>query len=137
MFDDGSDFWSVGGNIFAPLINSGAGRARVDAEIARTEQALLSYEQTVQRAFAEVEDALVAVRTYKDEHEARSIQVTAARSAAFLSRARYDGGVTSYLEVLDSERSLFSAELSESQTLRLYINSIIELVQGPRRRLGP
>ena len=130
LFDDGSDFWSVGGNIFAPLINSGAGRARVDAEIARTEQALLSYEQTVQRAFAEVEDALVAVRTYKDEHEARSLQVTAARSAAFLSRARYDGGVTSYLEVLDSERSLFSAELSESQTLRLYVNSIIELYKA-------
>lgn len=130
LFDDGSDFWSVGGNIFAPLINSGAGRARVDAEIARTEQALLSYEQTVQRAFAEVEDALVAVRTYKSEHEARSLQVTAARSAAFLSRARYDGGVTSYLEVLDSERSLFNAELSESQTLRLYINSIIELYKA-------
>ena len=130
IFDDGSDFWSVGGNIFAPLINSGAGRARVDAEIARTEQAMLSYEQTVQRAFAEVEDALVAVRTYKSEHEARSTQVTAARSAAFLSRARYDGGVTSYLEVLDSERSLFSAELSESQTLRLYVNSIIELYKA-------
>ena len=46
------------------------------------------------------------------------------------SRARYDGGVTSYLEVLDSERSLFSAELSESQTLRLYINSIIELYKA-------
>ena len=130
LFDDGSDFWSFGGNIFAPLINSGAGRARVDAEIARTEQAMLSYEQTVQRAFAEVEDALVAVRTYKSEHEARSVQVTAARSAAFLSRARYDGGVTSYLEVLDSERSLFNAELTESQTLRLYINSIIELYKA-------
>ena len=130
LTDSGSDFWSFGGNIFAPLINSGAGRARVDAEIARTEQALLTYEQTVQRAFAEVEDALVAVRTYRKEHEARVRQVTAARSAAFLSRARYDGGVTSYLEVLDSERSLFNAELTESQTLRLYINAIIELYKS-------
>ncbi len=98
--------------------------------MARTEQALLTYEQTVQAAFAEVEDALVAVRTYRKEHEARVRQVTAARSAAFLSRARYDGGVTSYLEVLDSERSLFSAELTESQTLRLYINAIIELYKA-------
>ena len=130
LTDSGSDFWSFGGNILAPLFNKGANRSRVDAEVARTEQALLSYEQTVQSAFAEVEDALVAVRTYRKEHEARVRQVTAARSAAFLSRARYDGGVTSYLEVLDSERSLFSAELTESQTLRLYINAIIELYKA-------
>ncbi len=130
LTDSGSDFWSVGGSILQPLFNSGRNRARVEAEIARTEQALLSYEQTVLRAFAEVEDALVAVRTYKREHEARIRQVVAARNAAVLSRARYDGGVTSYLEVLDIERSLFSAELSESQTLRLYINSIVELYKA-------
>jgi multidrug efflux system outer membrane protein len=130
LTDSGSDFWSFGGNILAPLFTAGAAGSRVDAEVARTEQALLAYEQTVQRAFAEVEDALVAVRTYRNEHEARVRQVTAARSAAFLSRARYDGGVTSYLEVLDSERSLFNAELSESQTLRLYINSVIELYKA-------
>ena len=84
----------------------------------------------MQRAFREVEDALVAVRTYRAEHEARRRQVAAARSAATLSRARYDGGVTSYLEVLDTERSLFNAELTESQTLRLYINAIIELYKA-------
>jgi multidrug efflux system outer membrane protein len=130
LTESGSDFWSFGGNILAPLFTAGAAGSRVDAEVARTEQALLAYEQTVQRAFAEVEDALVAVRTYRNEHEARVRQVTAARSAAFLSRARYDGGVTSYLEVLDSERSLFNAELTESQTLRLYINAIIELYKA-------
>ena len=58
------------------------------------------------------------------------MQVEAARNAATLSRARYDGGVTSFLEVLDIERSLFNAELSESQTLRLYINSIVELFKA-------
>jgi len=130
LTDNGSDFWSIGGNILQPLFNAGRNRSRVDAEIARTEQALLTYEQTVLRAFAEVEDALVAVRTYRREHEARIRQVTAARSAAILSRARYNGGVTSYLEVLDIERSLFSAELSESQTLRLYITSIVELYKA-------
>jgi multidrug efflux system outer membrane protein len=130
LTDSGSDIWSFGGGIVQPLFNSGRNRARVEAEIARQEQALLSYEQTVLRAFAEVEDALVAVRTFRMEHEARTMQVTAARSAATLSRARYDGGVTSYLEVLDIERSLFNAELSESQTLRLYINSIIELFKA-------
>lgn len=84
----------------------------------------------MQRAFREVEDALVAVRTYRNEHDARRRQVEAARSAAILSRARYDGGVTSYLEVLDIERSLFSAEIAESQTLRQYIDAIIQLYKA-------
>lgn len=126
----GSDFWSVGGGLLAPVFNAGRNRSRVEVELARTEQALLAYEQAVQRAFAEVEDALVAVRTYRDEHAARTRQVEAARSAARLSRARYDGGVTSYLEVLDSDRSLFNAELAESQTLRLYLDAVIRLYKA-------
>jgi multidrug efflux system outer membrane protein len=130
LTDSGSDFWSAGLGIVAPVFNAGRNRSRVEVEEARTEQALLAYEQTVQRAFREVEDALVAVRTYRSEHEARSRQVAAARSAAKLSRARYDGGVASYLEVLDTERSLFNAELAESQTLRQYINAIIELYKA-------
>ena len=130
LTDSGSGFWSGGAGIVAPLFNAGRNRSRVDAERARTEQALLAYEQTVQRAFREVEDALVAVRTYRAEHAARERQVAAARSAATLSRARYNGGVTSYLEVLDTERSLFNAELTESQTLRLYVNAVIQLYKA-------
>ena len=130
LTDSGSDFWTAGLGIVAPVFNAGRNKSRVEVEEARTEQALLAYEQTVQRAFREVEDALVAVRTYRVEHEARSRQVAAARSAAMLSRARYDGGVSSYLEVLDTERSLFNAELAESQTLRLYFNAIIELYKA-------
>ena len=126
----GSDFWNVGANILAPIFNAGRNRSRVEAERARTEQALLAYQQTVQRAFREVEDALVAVRTYRDEHAARQRQVEAALNAAKLSRARYNGGVTSYLEVLITEQSQFSAELVETQTLRLYFNSIIELYKA-------
>ena len=130
LTDSESGFWSAGGGILAPLITSGRARSRVEIEEARTQQALLNYEQTVNRAFAEVEDALVAIRTYRDEHQARLLQVNAARNAAVLSRARYDGGVTSYLEVLDTERTLFSAELSESETLRLYVDSVIQLYKA-------
>lgn len=130
LTESGSDYWSAGAGLLAPLFNAGRNRSRVEVERARAEQALLGYEQTVLRAFREVEDALVAVRTYRDEHAARRRQVEAARSAATLSRARYDGGVTSYLEVLDTERSLFNAELAESQTLRLYYTSIIALYKA-------
>jgi multidrug efflux system outer membrane protein len=126
----GSDFWNVGANILGPIFNAGRNKSRVEAERARTEQALLAYQQTVQRAFREVEDSLVAVRTYRSEYAARQRQVEAALSAAKLSRARYNGGVTSYLEVLITEQSQFSAELAESQTLRLYFNAIIELYKA-------
>ena len=81
-------------------------------------------------AFAEVEDALAAIRTLRDEYAARQMQLTAARSAATLSRARYDGGVTSYLEVLDSERSLFSAENAASQVRRAQLVSIVDLYKA-------
>ena len=126
----GSDFWNLGVDLLAPIFNAGRNSSRVDAERARTEQALLAYQQTVQRAFREVEDALVAARTYRDEYIARQRQVEAANNAAMLSRARYNGGVTSYLEVLVTEQSQFTAELAESQTLRLYINAIIELYKA-------
>ncbi|MEJ2516240.1 MAG: efflux transporter outer membrane subunit [Gammaproteobacteria bacterium] len=125
-----SDFWNVGAGLLAPVFNAGRNASRVEAEEARTRQALLTYEQAVQRAFLEVEDALVAVRTYRAEHAALQRQVAAARSAAELARARYDGGVTSYLEVLDTERSLFSAELSESETLGQYYGAIIQLYKA-------
>ena len=128
--DSGSDFWNAGINLLAPIFNAGRNKERVAAERARAEQAVFSYEQAVLRAFREVEDSLVAARTYREEYAARQRQVAAARNAAVLSRARYNGGVTSYLEVLDTERSLFNAELSESQTLRLYFNAVIELYKA-------
>ena len=84
----------------------------------------------MQRAFQETEDALVAVRTLREEHAARRRQLVAARNAARLSRARYDGGVVDYLEVLDSERSLFSAELDESATLRQTLNAVVQLYKA-------
>ncbi len=128
--DGDSEVWNLFGNVFAPIFNAGQLKSNVEAERARTEQAVYAYEQSLQRAFQEVEDALIAVETYKDEYDARHRQVTAARNAARLSRARYDGGVVSYLEVLDSERSLFQAELLESQTLQQKLNAIVQLYKA-------
>jgi multidrug efflux system outer membrane protein len=128
--DGDAEFWNFGANIFAPIFNSGQLKAQSEAQRERAEQALLNYEATLQQAFREVEDALIGIDTYKDEHEARSRQVIAARNAARLSRARYDGGVVDYLEVLDTERSLFSSELDESITLQRYLNSIVALYKA-------
>ncbi len=86
--------------------------------------------QTFQRSLRDVEDALVAIRTYKNEHAARARQVKAAHNAARLSRARYDSGFVDYLEVLDTERTLFNAELAESDVLQQYINSVVQLYKA-------
>ena len=73
---------------------------------------------------------MIDIRTYREESEARQRQVISARSAAELSRARYDGGVTSFLEVLESDRSLFRAELLSSSTRREQIVSIVGLYKA-------
>jgi multidrug efflux system outer membrane protein len=125
-----AETWNIGANLFAPIFNSGQLKAQAEAARARAEEALLRYEATLQQAFRDVEDALVAVRTYKDEYEAQSRRVVAARNAARLSRARYDGGVVDYLEVLDTDRTKFNAELAQSQTLQLYFSSIVQLYKA-------
>jgi len=125
-----AETWGVGANLFAPIFNSGQLKAQAEAARERAEQAMLFYESTLQQSFREVEDALVAVRTYNVENEAQTRRALAARNAARLSRARYDGGVVDYLEVLDTERTLFSAELAQSETLQLYFNAIVRLYKA-------
>ncbi|MCD4696935.1 MAG: efflux transporter outer membrane subunit [Bacteroidales bacterium] len=119
--------WSLGGGIFGPIFNFGKNKRRVEIERERMRQDSLYYTQTVLNAFREVEDALIEVSTLEAETEARQKQMKAAQNAAMLSTDRYNGGVTSYLEVLDSERSQFNAELSASETYQLYLNAYIKL----------
>jgi len=130
LTDSNATIWNIGANFFAPLFNAGQNKRRVEVEVAITEQLLNQYELTILRAFQEVEDALAAVRTLRAERIARDFQIEAARSAAFLSRARYDGGVTSYLEVLESERSLFRTELSYSAVRRAQLVAVVDLYKA-------
>jgi multidrug efflux system outer membrane protein len=77
-----------------------------------------------------VDDALVDVDTYTRETQARLRQMEAAKNAATLSRARYDGGQTAYLEVLETERSLFNAELDASAAWRNQLSAYIYLYKA-------
>jgi multidrug efflux system outer membrane protein len=123
-------FLSLGASLVAPLFNSGKNQRRVEIEVARTQQLLHAYEETVLNAFREVEDAMVAVHRYQAEYEHRQRQVEAAQSAAELSWIRYEGGWTSYLEVLDVQRSLFGAQLAASEVLRLRHASMVQLYKA-------
>jgi multidrug efflux system outer membrane protein len=124
---DFTGFFDVGADLFGPLFNSGENQRRVDVEVARTNELVYRYEQTILQALREVEDALVAVRTYADEFDTRERQLESAQNASDLSWVRYENGVTSYLEVLDLDRSLFTAQLRASETLQLKLNSMVQL----------
>ncbi len=119
--------WNAAGSILGPVFNFGKNKRRVEIERARTEEAVISYEATVIQAFREVEDALIEIDTYRRQLEIKQEELNAARNAAALSRERYDGGVSSYLEVLDSERTLFNVELELSQVRQLWLSSYVKL----------
>jgi len=127
---DGGLGWAVGGSLLAPLFNFNKNSARVEIEEAKTRQALFNYEKTVLNAFREVEDALVDIDTYKRELEAKRRQIAAAKNAESLSRMRYDQGVASYLEVLDSERTLFNSALELSQAKQSYLTTFVRLYKA-------
>lgn len=130
LLDSDDDLWSLAGGLVGPLFDAGRRRRNVEAERARTLQFVAAYEQAVLQALREVEDALIGLATLGDEAAARERQVAAARSALSLSQARYDGGVTSYLEVLDSERALFQAELAASVVRRQRRVAFVDLYRA-------
>ena len=122
--------WSVAGSLAGPIYSFGRNKRRVEAAEAQAREAALAWEQSVVAAFREVEDALVGVRTARAEREARVFQADAARIALKLARARYDGGVSSFLEVLDVERSLFQAELQTVQARSREYQAVVQLYKA-------
>jgi len=126
----GGPAWSAGASLLGPLLNFGKNKRRVEIEIYRAEQAVLEYEKTVIIAFQEVEDALVEIETFKDEIKARQDHVNAAKNARNLSKERYDKGVTSFLELLESERQAFDAELRLSETTQQLFNGYAKLYKA-------
>ncbi|MDX2452714.1 TolC family protein [Desulfosarcina sp.] len=129
-FTTGGGVWSIGGTLLGPIIDFGKNKQRVEIETQKTQQALYQYENTVLTAFREVEDALVEIATYRNELAAVDRQQKAAKNANNLSKERYDKGVASYLEVLDTERTLFSAELQQSDLQQQYRNAYVNLYKA-------
>ena len=122
--------WAVAGSLTGPLFQFGKNKRRVEIERANTEAALRNYENVAIRAFKEVEDALIAIQTLKKELTAQKLRSNAAINAEFLSNERYDKGQTSYLEVLESQRQSFEAQLQYSQTRRDLLNAHVSLYKA-------
>jgi multidrug efflux system outer membrane protein len=102
----------------------------VGAARARAEQARNQFEQAALNALRDAGDALVAVRTARDQVAAQQTQVQALRRALELAEIRYRTGVASYIEVLDAQRGVFTAELSLSQAQLLELTSAVQLYRA-------
>jgi multidrug efflux system outer membrane protein len=115
LFTTTSAIWTAAASATAPIFTAGRTRSQVALAEARREQATIAYQQTVRQAFREVSDALIGYRKLREFREQQALLFTAAQDARRLAQVRYEGGVTSYLEVLDADTRLFDAELGLAQ----------------------
>ena len=122
--------FSIGPSIHLPIFNMGRTQAGVDSAEARAQVAVAQYQQTIIQAFREVADALVEHRKRREFRVQQEVLAVAAGDAARLSNIRYKGGVTSYLEVLDSERQFFDAELGLVRSNRDELLAIVRLYKA-------
>lgn len=126
----GSAVTSFGPSASVPLFDGGRGGSNVDAARAQLRQAELAWRTTVLLALREVADALTTVDTVREEMAQNEVRVGAARASLRLSEQRYRGGVTSYLEVLDTQRQLFSAELDLTDSRRALLVGYVDLYRA-------
>lgn len=124
------EIWSVGAGLAGPIFNWNKNIRRVNIEEERTRQALLNYEKVVLQAYREVADALTEVDTLKTQLASVERKNQAAGNANRLSKLRYDKGATSYLEVLDSERTLFAVGLELSELEQVNHNAYVKLYKA-------
>ena len=122
--------FGVGPTLTVPIFTAGRVQAGVDSAEARAQEATARYQQTVQQAVHDVSDALVEHRKRLEARREQETLVQVLRNATALSNVRYDGGVTSYLEVLDNERQLFTAELDLSRAQRDELLAVIRLYRA-------
>ena len=112
LFTKGGLTWSFGPGIDLPIFDWGRRKVNVDVAVARADIAVATYERTVQEAFREVSTGLAGRQHLAEEVAAQERAAKAQREIARLARIRYREGVADYLEVLDAERNLFTAEQS-------------------------
>ncbi len=106
----------ISGGLFGPVFEFGKNKRRVEVQRAQANQFSYQYQKIVINAFAEVDNSLAELRTYKTEHAAYAAEVAAADKAYTLTQARYDNGYSDFLELLNQQDILLDAQLNESIT---------------------
>lgn len=130
LIESAAQSWTILPRVLQTIFDAGRNKNRVRAQESVQRQAILNYQQAILLSFQEVEDALVSYHKYGEQQVSQNERVRALRQTLTLSEARYQGGVTDYLEVLDSQRSLFSGELDQVDTVLAYRTSLIRLYKA-------
>ncbi len=122
--------WGIGASLLQPLIGLKAIEANVEAETARREAAVIRYVQTVQTAFRETRDALIANRTTRDALAAQSERAQKLQASLELAELRYRSGYSGYLDVLDAQRQLLQAQTLQIVAARDVRFALIDLARA-------
>jgi multidrug efflux system outer membrane protein len=127
LFTGPAKTWSYAGMLAGPIFTAGKIKGSVKAAKAVQQEALFGYEQAIRNGFREFEDALIDQDRTRVQLDAQAKQVESLATYARLARLRYEEGYTSYIEVLDAERSLFNSQLSYAQTQDTLLRALVNL----------
>jgi len=127
LFDSGSKAWSFAPSVTLPIFDAGRNRATLDSAKAGREIAVAQYEKSIQTAFREVADALAGRATLGEQVRAQRAQAEAEGVRFRLSDMRYRNGIASALDLLDAQRSLYTAQQSAVTTRLLQLQNQVTL----------
>lgn len=119
-------FFTVGATLLQPVFTAGRTRSQVELAEARRDEVLLAYQQTILESLRDVSDALIAYRRNREFRDQQQLLTRSAGDALRLTTVRYQGGASSYLEVLDADTRLFAAQLVLAQA---QLNELLAIVQ--------
>jgi multidrug efflux system outer membrane protein len=125
-----TSIWSYGVQVSQPIFAGGAIRGNLHLAESQHEQALIAYKQAIQHAFGDVSDALIAYQKFHDVRIGQEQVVEDLEESVRLSTMRYQGGTTTYLEVLDGQRSLFAAQLTLAEARGNEYQSLVQLYRA-------
>jgi multidrug efflux system outer membrane protein len=127
LFTGPSSFWTVGPTLTVPIFTAGKIRSNVKLTEAQQQQALLTYQQTIQQAFRDVSDSLIAYQKNREFREQQELLTASAEDSAKLAKIRYQAGVTSYLEVLTNDTNFFAAQLNLAQAQQNELTALVQV----------
>lgn len=122
--------FNVTGDLTAPIFNAGRLRSNVKVAESVQRELVVEYERTIYQALRDVSDALAGYRKTTEQRAAQERLVASLRDASRLSTERYQGGIDSYLQVLDSERSRFQSELGLASLKQQELTAIVDLYRA-------
>jgi multidrug efflux system outer membrane protein len=129
LFVGPAQTWNWAAQIATPIFTGGAIYGQVKSAEAFQQQLLITYQQTIQNAFRDVNDALIDRKNTMEQLQTQGKQVDSLENYYRMAWLRYENGYTSYIEVLDAERSLFNAQLSEAQ-IKGFPQSVVNIYKA-------